>query len=401
MTVDKRPPTIANSFRNRTYEEDIRRLKRMSGSGSGGGSTVLMDPWHLVGTAGEPAFGAPFTSYQAVGFRKDPLGRVHLKGLVITSGAAFGFGYTIFTLPIGYRPPAAERIAVEVTEPGGGKSMCQLQVAATGVASLTTLITGTTTSGNIGTYIALDEVEFDTETVTAMPTGPQGPQGATGATGAVGAAGVQGPQGPAGAQGSQGPQGPVGDGNAPIPIDAWHYVGTVGEPAFKNTWANAGTGSNRLRFRKDPLGRVWVQGNMTGGIGTVAFTLPTGYRIPNQYIFDNLQDNATAGSFIIVSTNGDVTPVFSGSNQVYLDFSFDSETVTTMPSGPQGPQGLPGGAGHVIQEEGASLTMRTKLNFIGTGVLASDDAANDATLVTITGGGGTASRAYGFFCGGP
>jgi hypothetical protein len=41
------------------------------------------------------------------------------------------------------------------------------------------------------------------------------------------------------------------------------------------------------------------------------------------------------------------------------------------------------GAGHVIQEEGASLPQRTNLNFIGTIVTASDDAGMDKTDVTI------------------
>lgn len=47
--------------------------------------------------------------------------------------------------------------------------------------------------------------------------------------------------------------------------------------------------------------------------------------------------------------------------------------------------------GHIIQDEGISLTQRSKLNFEGTGVTVTDDAGNDATLVTIAsgvGGGG-------------
>jgi hypothetical protein len=38
---------------------------------------------------------------------------------------------------------------------------------------------------------------------------------------------------------------------------------------------------------------------------------------------------------------------------------------------------------HIIQEEGGNLTARSKLNFVGTIVTASDDAGNDATKVTI------------------
>lgn len=47
------------------------------------------------------------------------------------------------------------------------------------------------------------------------------------------------------------------------------------------------------------------------------------------------------------------------------------------------PTGGGSGGGHVIQDEGVDLTQRTNLNFVGTGVAATDDAGNDATKVTI------------------
>jgi hypothetical protein len=49
------------------------------------------------------------------------------------------------------------------------------------------------------------------------------------------------------------------------------------------------------------------------------------------------------------------------------------------------------GGGHTIQDEGTPLTARTNLNFVGAGVEATDDAGNDATIVTINGGGGGSS----------
>lgn len=49
-----------------------------------------------------------------------------------------------------------------------------------------------------------------------------------------------------------------------------------------------------------------------------------------------------------------------------------------------------GGGGHTIQDEGVDLTQRTNLNFVGSGVTVTDDAGNDATVVTIGGGGSTA-----------
>jgi hypothetical protein len=48
------------------------------------------------------------------------------------------------------------------------------------------------------------------------------------------------------------------------------------------------------------------------------------------------------------------------------------------------PSSIGGGSGHTIQEEGSSLTQRTKLNFIGSGVTAEDNAGADATDITIT-----------------
>jgi hypothetical protein len=51
--------------------------------------------------------------------------------------------------------------------------------------------------------------------------------------------------------------------------------------------------------------------------------------------------------------------------------------------GATGATGPAGTSGHTIQEEGSSLTARTNLNFVGAGVTATDDAGNDATLVTI------------------
>jgi len=46
--------------------------------------------------------------------------------------------------------------------------------------------------------------------------------------------------------------------------------------------------------------------------------------------------------------------------------------------------------GHVIKDEGTKLTQRQNLNFIGAGVAATDNAATDATDVTITATGGGA-----------
>lgn len=51
------------------------------------------------------------------------------------------------------------------------------------------------------------------------------------------------------------------------------------------------------------------------------------------------------------------------------------------------PQGAWGGT-HTIQDEGISKTFRSNLDFVGAGVTVTDDPANNATKVTIPGGGG-------------
>ena len=61
---------------------------------------------HLIGAAGEPAFGAAWSNYSGAflpaGFYKHQE-RVFLQGLIKKSSAVV-LGETIFTLPAGYRP---------------------------------------------------------------------------------------------------------------------------------------------------------------------------------------------------------------------------------------------------------------------------------------------------------
>jgi hypothetical protein len=106
MTVDKRAPGIGTAFRNFDYERELDRLKRSGGTGSGGGGggSVAMDPWHTVNAAGEPAFQNSYNNYDAANypaaaFRKDPLGKVQLRGLLTTGTASA----SAFTLPVPHR----------------------------------------------------------------------------------------------------------------------------------------------------------------------------------------------------------------------------------------------------------------------------------------------------------
>jgi hypothetical protein len=50
---------------------------------------------------------------------------------------------------------------------------------------------------------------------------------------------------------------------------------------------------------------------------------------------------------------------------------------------------ISGGAGHTIQYNGTPLAARASMNFVGSGVIVTDDSINDATVITIAGGSGT------------
>jgi hypothetical protein len=105
----------------------------------------------------------------------------------------------------------------------------------------------------------------------------------------------------------------------------WHNIGGTGEPAFQNSWANAGTvlgiAVNDARFTKEGK---WVKlsGIITGGANnTVAFTLPTGYR-PSKMIYQiNSGTTSLVDRYLYIKTDGTVTVVDStaGTNYAFLD----------------------------------------------------------------------------------
>lgn len=110
--------------------------------------------------------------------------------------------------------------------------------------------------------------------------GPEGPAGPQGTQGPVGPEGPQGTAGPQGAVGPEGPKGEAGSGELPK-AEAWHVVGGGGEPAFGVGWSNfsePGFVPIPLRFRKDELGDVVIEGFVAGsGAGRNVFVLPAGY----------------------------------------------------------------------------------------------------------------------------
>jgi hypothetical protein len=254
---------------------------------------ITLDSWHIVGASGEPAYASPWRGYGSnvnaiyndVAFHKSPDGRVTLKGLANNSAATTAPS-TIFTLPVGYRPPRQEVFLV---------------MAATGAQRLDVMTDGTVSFSPAlatGNFVSLDEVEFDTESVAQ-----------------IASVGTQ-------------------------PMEGLHYVGGAGEPAFTNSWVN--TDANRpARFRKYPDGRVRLSGVIQGGAsGSIAFTLPVGYR-PNSpttsSVFAVVAGTTGQTAQVAVYFDGRVIPT-SGSGNVatvtVLDgIEFDTEAVSSYPTG--------------------------------------------------------------------
>lgn len=184
---------------------------------------------------------------------------------------------------------------------------------------------------------------------------------------------IGGPQGPTG------PAGPTG-GNATVPLDTWHNVGdpTTGlGSAFAGTWSNYGSGNLPLRFRKDPVGRVWLEGVVKGGASPsgVVCTLPAGYECPDVLTFPYVVQGGTLGYFTV---SGNFLQMGSGANHNADEIraNWDTKLVTQMPTGPKGDTGAAGPI-NGVQDEGSLLAVRSKLNVIGSNIRAVDDAAND------------------------
>lgn len=77
---------------------------------------------------------------------------------------------------------------------------------------------------------------------------------------------------------------------------------------------------------------------------------------------------------------------------------FDEDGNPVNLEGATGPAGQP----RILQDEGVARPVRTNVNFVGTGVLVSDDSGNDRTIVTIPGPPSTATMRtpHGFLVGG-
>lgn len=127
--------------------EEIQVTKKLT---LGESLTLAREPkFRNIGDTGQPAFANSWVNYgsgwQVAGFWRDPLGIVHLRGL-IKSGTV---GSAAFTLPPGFRPPLAETFAVL-----SNGALGRVDVASDGT------VTPMTPSNN--TYVSLSGIQFRT-----------------------------------------------------------------------------------------------------------------------------------------------------------------------------------------------------------------------------------------------
>jgi hypothetical protein len=153
--------TVINATRLNNIESGIVAANTTGGT---------LDTWHTVGATGEPAFQNGWVNYgageQVVQYRKDPFGKVMLRGVAKT-GTINTVG---FTLPAGYRPPGLVRFA---NIANGSASYSFVDTAGAVVFSTTTNV-----------FADVAPIEFDTDTVTTYLAGIKGDVGPVGPAGA-------------------------------------------------------------------------------------------------------------------------------------------------------------------------------------------------------------------------
>src|SRR5262245_32803466 len=105
--------------------------------------------------------------------------------------------------------------------------------------------------------------------------------------------------------------------------EAWHEIGTPGNPFFQHGWENYSPSFSKAGFQKDRLGYVHLRGVLDDGVmSQTAFTLPPGYRpakglalpVASAYVFGELlihpegEVEPIAGSNLLISLDGIVFP---------------------------------------------------------------------------------------------
>lgn len=281
--------------KNSATDRDVKWATPATG---GGAPTIALDTWHFPGTPGEPTLHAGWaqhaTSSFMMAYRKMPDGTVRMRGWLKVI-AAWGYGNTLFTLPVGYRPPENRYFDVQFWDSDASYDIVRCYIVKTGEVQIAGPLAGTAPGGAVGSQATFDNIVFDTETVLAM-------------------------------------QNSIAE-----PLDTVHLVGAPGEPAFQNSWTNFGGANPAAAFRKYPDGTVRIRGMVkTGASGTTVFTLPVGYRPLTDHAVVTLA--ATASGYLTVFTNGTVVlnNYLAGSavsTWTYIDIAFDTELVTNYATG--------------------------------------------------------------------
>lgn len=261
-------------------------------------ATVTMDGWHLIGPGQSVGFANSWTAYDSsVYYRKDPFGRVYLRGS-LNGGAS---GSIAFTLPVGYRPVVAGQNRIRAISIGNqtatGQWEAQVNVAPNGDVSI--FFTGSSATS----YVSLDQIEFDSGTVSELALLTAGTIPTT------------------------------------LTMDPTHIVGAAGEPAFTaaSGWTSYDGGAvyQVPGFKKDPFGRVMLFGSAKGGAsGTVVFTLPEGYR-PTKAVRYNPRGSGqgnTPWAQINIAVNGQVT-AYGDATTALISFDgveFETNSVSSI-----------------------------------------------------------------------
>jgi len=113
------------------------------------------------------------------------------------------------------------------------------------------------------------------------------------------------------------------DSLTPAPIEAWHVVGTPGQPAYQGTWVGF-PNYTPAGFRLDEAaGVVHLRGGVSFGADNAGtstiFTLPAGYRPANPLVLRVATTNGLGGEHpsgaVIVQENGDVRMMPDGDDR--------------------------------------------------------------------------------------
>ena len=125
------------------------------------------------------------------------------------------------------------------------------------------------------------------------------------------------------------------------------------------------------------------------------FTVTNNVTSPTQFLYRESSGAGNITSAMIDGRSADSsTGVDSGdwlnfSHEGSERFSVDHAGSVNIPTGETydingTPHTHAGGSGHTIEDEGTPLTDRSKLNFVGGGITATDDSGDDASVITVS-----------------